>query len=85
MLILMTPITRAIRARATKIAGGDDPLVLSTQILCQMAEKEDGTKAFDQSDADMLQAFIPENVLNEIELFLFNVNPAATLSNVKES
>ena len=35
-----------------------------------MAEKEDGTLAFDMSDAPMLQRQLPEKVLNELELFL---------------
>ena len=43
-------ITRADRARATQRAGSDDPLVVSTHMLCQLAEKEDGTKAFHPAD-----------------------------------
>ena len=78
-------ITRADRARATQRAGSDDPLVVSTHMLCQLAEKEDGTKAFHPSDFASLQTDLPENVLNEIELFLFNVNPDLTTDNVKES
>ena len=38
-----------------------------------MAELEDGTKAFSMADAPNLQRELPENVLNEIELFLFNI------------
>ena len=78
-------ITRADRARATQRAGSDDPLVVSTHMLCQLAENEDGTKAFHPSDFVMLQNELPENVLNEIELFLFGVNQNATIDNVKES
>ena len=48
-------------------------LIVSTQLLCQMAELEDGTKAFSLADAPNLQRELPENVLNEIELFLFNI------------
>ena len=66
-------ITRSDRARATQRAGSDDPLVVSTHMLCQLAEKEDGTKAFHPSDFASLQTDLPENVLNEIELFLFDV------------
>ena len=54
-------------------------------MLCQLAEKEDGTKAFHPSDFASLQTDLPENVLNEIELFLFGVNQEATLENAKES
>ena len=78
-------ITRADRARATQRAGSDAPLVVSTHMLCQLAEKEDGTKAFHPSDFASLQTDLPENVLNEIELFLFGINQEATLENAKES
>ena len=78
-------ITRADRARATQRAGSDDPLVVSTHMLCQLAENEDGTKAFHQADFVNLQNELPENVLNEIELFLFGINQNATIDNVKES
>ena len=78
-------ITRADRARATQRAGSDDPLVVSTHMLCQLAENEDGTKAFHPADFGNLQNELPENVLNEIELFLFGVNQNATIDNAKES
>ena len=78
-------ITRADRARATQRAGSDDPLVVSTHMLCQLAENEDGSKAFHPADFANLQNELPENVLNEIELFLFGVNQNATIDNVKES
>ena len=78
-------ITRADRARATQRAGSDDPLVVSTHMLCQLAENEDGTKAFHPADFANLQNELPENVLNEIELFLFGVNQNATIDNAKES
>ena len=72
-------ITRSDRARATQRAGSDDPLVVSTHMLCQLAELEDGTKAFHPSDFASLQTDLPENVLNEIELFLFGINDAFIL------
>ena len=77
-------ITRADRARATQRANSDDPLIVSTHMLCQLAENEDGTKAFHPSDFASLQNDLPENVLNEIELFLFGVNPNVTVANSKE-
>tara|TARA_Y100000361_G_scaffold91101_1_gene81147 strand:- start:35 stop:388 length:354 start_codon:yes stop_codon:yes gene_type:complete len=78
-------ITRADRARATERAGSDDPLIVSTHMLCQLAENEDGTKAFHPADFANLQNELPENVLNQIELFLFGVNESATIDNAKES
>ena len=48
-------------------------LTVSTQLLCKMAQKEDGSPAFDMSDAPILQRSVPEKVLNDLELFLFDV------------
>mgnify|MGYP000202895838 FL=1 len=67
------PLTRYDRQKAQSATGTDEALVVSTQLLCQMAELEDGTKAFSLADAPNLQRELPENVLNEIELFLFNI------------
>ncbi|BCV05743.1 MAG: hypothetical protein CM15mV115_190 [Caudoviricetes sp.] len=70
MSLYFKPITRYARVKAQQLAGPADALVISTQLLCQMAEKEDGTPAFDMSDAPILQRQLPEKVLNELELFL---------------
>jgi hypothetical protein len=67
------PLTRYDRQRAQGVAGTDEALTVSTQLLCQMAELEDGTKAFALADAPNLQRELPENILNEIELFLFDI------------
>ena len=67
------PITRFDRQKAQQLAGTDEALTVSTQLLCKMAQKEDGTPAFDMSDAPILQRSLPEKVLNDIELFLFDV------------
>jgi len=67
------PLTREDRVRAQAAAGTDDALTISTYLLCKMAELEDGTKAFNIADAPNLQRELPENVLNEIELFLFDI------------
>ena len=71
--VYFKPITRYARVRAQQLAGSDDALVISTQLLCQMAENEDGTPAFDMSDAPMLQRQLPERVLNDLELFLNDI------------
>ena len=55
------PITRADRKKAQSLAGTDEALDISTQMLCQMAELEDGTKAFASADAAKLQRQLPEN------------------------
>ena len=74
MSLYFKPITRYARVKAQQLAGANaDALVISTQLLCQMAEKEDGTLAFDMSDAPILQRQLPEKVLNELELFLNDI------------
>ena len=68
------PLTRYDRKKAQSVAGTDEALTITTHILCQVAELEDGSKAFKMADAEDLHRFIPENVLNDIELFLFNLS-----------
>ena len=68
------PITRFDRQKAQQVAGTEEALTVSTQLLCKMAQKEDGSPAFDMSDAPILQRSLPEKVLNDLELFLFDVN-----------
>jgi hypothetical protein len=65
------------------LAGTDEALDISTQMLCQMAELEDGTKAFAAADAAKLQRQLPESVLNDVELFLFGLNQEADLEEAK--
>ena len=77
------PITRADRKKAQNLAGTEEALDISTQMLCQMAELEDGTKAFASADAAKLQRKLPESVLNEIELFLFGLGEDADLEEAK--
>ena len=77
------PITRADRKRAQNLAGSDEALDISTNMLCQLAELEDGTKAFAAADAIKLQRKLPESVLNEIELFLFGLGEDADLEDAK--
>jgi hypothetical protein len=78
------PITRADRKRATALAGSDEALDVSTQMLCQIAELENGTKAFAPADAAKLQRELPERVLNELELFLFGLGDDAGLEEAKK-
>ena len=67
------PITRFDRVKAQQLAGSEEALTVSTQLLCQMAELEDGTKAFALADAPNLQRELPETVLNELELFMMDI------------
>ena len=73
LTLYFKPITRYARVSAQQLAGSEDALIISTQLLCQMAEKEDGTPAFDMSDAPILQRSLPEKVLNDLELFLNDI------------
>ena len=77
------PITRADRKKAQSLAGTEEALDISTQTLCQMAELEDGTKAFASADAPKLQRQLPESVLNDLELFLFGLGEEANLEEAK--
>ena len=77
------PITRADRKRAQSLAQSDEALDLSTHMLCQMAELEDGTKAFAMADVPKLQRELPESVLNDLELFLFGLGDASDLEEAK--
>ena len=72
-VIYFPPITRFDRQKAQQLAGTDEGLTVSTQLLCRMAQKEDGSLAFDMSDAPILQRSLPEKVLNDLELFLFDI------------
>ena len=38
------PLTRYDRQKAQTAVGTDDALMVSTQLLCQIAQKEDGSK-----------------------------------------
>ena len=77
------PITRADRKRVQSLAQSEEALDLSTHMLCQMAELEDGTKAFAMADVPKLQRELPESVLNEVELFLFGLGDATDLEEAK--
>ena len=67
------PLTRFDRIQAQAYAGTDEALAVSTRLLCQLAENEDGTKAFASADAENLKRFIPETVLNDLEFFMMDI------------
>ena len=81
--LFFKPITRADRKKAQSLSGTDEALDISTQMLCHMAELEDGSKAFAAADAAKLQRQLPESVLNDLELFLFGLNQDADLDEAK--
>ena len=67
------PLTRHDRIQAQAAAGTDAALTISTRLLCQLAENEDGSKAFASADAENLKRFLPETVLNDLELFMMDI------------
>ena len=67
------PLTRYDRIQAQAATGSDEALAVSTRLLCQLAENEDGSKAFHSADAENLQRFLPETVLNDLELFMMDI------------
>ena len=67
------PLTRYDRIQAQAAAGSEEGLVISTRLLCQLAENEDGSKAFASSDAENLKRFLPETVLNDLEIFMMDI------------
>ena len=72
--LYFAPITRFDRIQAQAATGTDEALAISTRLLCQIAQNEDGSKAFASADAENLKRFLPESVLNDLELFLFDLN-----------
>jgi len=81
--LFFKPITRADRKKAQSLSGTEEALDISTQMLCQMAELEDGSKAFVSADAPKLQRQLPESVLNDLELFLFGLAEQEGLEEAK--
>ena len=80
------PITRADRKRAQAAAtNSEDALDVSTQMLCLIAELEDGSRAFSIGDAAKLQNELPETVLNDLELFLFGVGEPEDMATAKNA
>ena len=67
------PLTRHDRIQAQQSAGTEEGLVISTRLLCQIAQNEDGTNAFASADAENLKRFLPETILNELELFMMDI------------
>ena len=53
-------------------------------MLCQLAELQDGSKAFASGDAAKLQHELPESLLNDLELFLFGVGEGEDLDSAKK-
>tara|TARA_Y100001963_G_scaffold102866_1_gene141568 strand:+ start:2862 stop:3227 length:366 start_codon:yes stop_codon:yes gene_type:complete len=81
--VYFRPITRSDRLVVNSRANSDDALKISTQMLVHKAENEDGSKAFNAADAVKLQRELPEEQLNEIEVFLFGAGDEPDLEEIK--
>ena len=81
--LFFKPITRADRKKAQSLAGTEEALDISTQMLCEKAELEDGSKAFAPADAVKLQRGLPESVFIELELFFFGLGEETELEEAK--
>tara|TARA_R100000742_G_C4231130_1_gene52655 strand:+ start:329 stop:700 length:372 start_codon:yes stop_codon:yes gene_type:complete len=77
------PLTRSDRLRVMDTLGTDDGYRMSTAFLCQMAELEDGSKAFSMADVPKLQRELPEKELARVEGFLFEVGENSDIEEVK--
>ncbi len=64
--LFFRPVTRSDRLRVQATANSDDALKQSTVMLCQLAELEDGSKAFALADVAMLPRELPHKFLNEV-------------------
>ena len=71
------PLTRSDRLRVMEVMGTDEAYKMSTAFLCQLAELEDGTKAFSMADVPKLQRELPEKELARVEGFLFEVDTSS--------
>jgi hypothetical protein len=81
--VYFKPVTRSDRLRVQDAAQSDEALKLSTIMFCQMAELEDGSKAFSLADVPKLQRELPETELNRAELFLFDASDLVPTDEVK--
>ena len=77
------PITRADRKKVNARASSDEAIEISTQMLVEKAELEDGSKAFAMADVAKLQRELPETILNDLELFLFGIDGNESLEEAK--
>lgn len=81
--VYFRPRTRAVRKKVQSLSP-KDAAEYTTQMLIQSAELEDGSKAFELGDFDVLQREISEAQLDELELFMINAGAQATVEEEKK-
>ena len=60
------PLTRFDRIQAQAASGTDEALAISTRLLCQIAQNEDGTKAFASADVPIETVAAPPSLLTVV-------------------
>jgi hypothetical protein len=81
--VYFRPRTRAIRKKVQALKPKDGAEHI-THMLIQSAELEDGSKAFDLGDFDVLHREINEVQLEALEVFMVNVGATKTLEEEKK-
>lgn len=81
--VYFRPRTRAVRKKVQSLSP-KDAAEYTTHMLIQSAELEDGSKAFELGDFDVLQREISEAQLDELELFMINAGTSSTVEDEKK-
>lgn len=81
--VYFRPRTRAVRKKVQSLSP-KDAAEYTTHMLIQSAELDDGSKAFELGDFDVLQREISEAQLDELELFMINAGASSTVEDEKK-
>lgn len=81
--VYFRPRTRAVRKKIQSLSPKDAG-EYTTQMLIASAELEDGSKAFELGDFDVLQREISEAQLDDLELFMINAGAIAKVDEEKK-
>ena len=71
----MRPLTLAQRAKAQKLAGGDDATAFALQLLVMVARDEDGQPLFVPGELAELRNAIPAKVVDDLMLAMLDAQP----------
>ena len=71
----MTPLTLAQRAKAQKLAGGDDATAFALQLLVMVARDESNVPLFVAAELAELRNAIPAKVVDEMLLAMLDAQP----------
>ena len=71
----MRPLTLAQRAKAQKLAGGDDATSFALQLLVMVARDADGQPLFVPGELAELRNAIPAKVVDDLMLAMLDAQP----------